>query len=258
MRPRSNSESDLSRLTPRAPKPELFVRQQEPVAVRQHEFQLDLRAYEPGTNNPIHPSRMRSESFDLSLTAFKDEQRVGRLKMSMHRNAGPIPPPDPGDIGVRVQGQRTAYISRIDNFTFDGFNKGVPGVGSTLMNQAEVLAQGMGATKISLHPAKTMFTRQVTREVPNTGFSSLLSKTRKVTETEVRNYDPTGFYEHVGYDRDPVQRRARHAEYMSFGLDPAGADQYARSRTALLSKPISQTTVTRRRAHSLPPVHRDG
>lgn len=108
------------------------------------------------------------------------------------------------------------------------------------MNQAERYAQQFGAHKISLHPASTTFERYV----PRLGIPPWRKETMK--------YDPTGFYQHIGYQHDPVQKQFNR-QIIQGMLPPQQAEEWAESRTALLSKPLK-----RPRASSMPVLPRRG
>ena len=234
-------------------------------------FHYEYTHTEKGSDTPITHQRMRSNSFTTTIDAFHQGKAVGRLRMTTHRNQQQVDPNDP----VRIQGRSTAYVSRIDNFTFDGFNKGVPGVGKGLMNKAEGWAQALDAEKISLTPSDQTFKRQVMVEEPNTGLSSIFSKTKRVPKTETKTVSPVGFYQHVGYGKDPDQVAQKRAEATRINQmtteynqskgknEPMiDVDQYAQQRSELMSKPlfhdvqrqvVQTTLVTRPRSKSLPP-----
>lgn len=239
----------------------IFKTVHEPIPLQpvDHPFTLQVKHSEKGTSNPITAQRMRSNSFDTTIKAFQDTQEVGGLHMTTHRNQQPVDFQNRDNVGKLVQGKTTSYIDRIDNFTFDGFNKGVSGVGKTLMSEAEKWAQFSEAEKISLTPAPTTYTRNVQKEVPNTGMFSFLKPTKMVTQQESKTYDPTGFYQHVGYGKDPIQKEAQRNEAAQINTilaqgnhQPIDVEEYADTRTALLSKPLFQD-VQRKRSNSLPP-----
>lgn len=197
-----------------------------PIQRKPHGFQL--RATMP-------PPLARRNSFNMSISAHQGNKTLGSVSMTIHRNRGPVHEEDTSQIGRRVHGRTTAYIPSLHNDTFDGFNRGVSGVGSALMSSAEHVAQRwFGAHKISLHPASTTFERTV----PRIGFPPWEKQTRK--------YDPTGFYQHIGYARDPMQKAAN-KRIIGNMLPPHEAEQWAESRTAMMSKPLR-----RPRAMSLP------
>lgn len=227
---------------------------------------LNFKHTEKGSSDPITAQRMRSNSFDTTISAFHDVgnhiQQVGQLRMTVHQNHNPDLS-DFDNIGKLVPNVKTAYVSRIDNFTFDGFNKGLPGVGKTLMNSAEHWAQTSGAEKLSLTPAPSTFTRNVQQQVPREGLLSKFSPMKTVTVPERKNYDPTSFYQHIGYGKDPVQRQIRANEARKLNKilpqDKQIDVQAYASRVPLLSKPLFQTVPRtppleqRQRSKSLPP-----
>jgi GNAT superfamily N-acetyltransferase len=191
----------------------------------------------------------RRNSFHMEIGAHHEGKRVGTLQMTFHQNQA-VPEDIPAvDVGRRIPGQPTAYISRIDNHTFDIFNPTtqLKGVGSALMNKAEGQASEFGATKMSLDPAPTVSTRT---EVPHD--NSLLrffGATKKLDTPQREKFDPTPFYEHRGYAKDPMQMEAHRAAFVngmqaSPETENAGwiqemAAQHAQRATGLYSKSLS-------------------
>ncbi|WP_246797025.1 hypothetical protein [Burkholderia perseverans] len=194
----------------------------------------------------------RRNSFHMEIGAHHEGKQVGTLQMTFHQNQA-VPKDVPTvDVGRRIPDQPTAYISRIDNHTFDIFNPTtqIKGVGSALMNKAEGQASEFGATKMSLDPAPTDRTRTQVTEVPHdNSVLRFFGATKKVETQQRATFDPTPFYEHRGYAKDPMQMEA-HREVFINGMkpDPKTGDLeaikemavgYAQRATGLYSKSLS-------------------
>ena len=99
-------------------------------------------------NQTAQQKQRRSNSFETNMTADQNGKKVGELKMSVSDS------------------RKTAAVSSVSNYA----GNELKGVGSKLMNEAEELARGYGATKM---------------------------------ETELTAPDAQGFYRKLGYVPNP-------------------------------------------------------
>lgn len=176
------------------------------------------RAYRDGTREDAQTKRTRSGSFSQELTALHDGRQVGKLVMQFHQNEGykapafDAPGLDVTHFGTRSEKGPTAHVLQVDNTTFDGWNRGVPGVGTALMEAAEHVARGHGAVKMTLEPSPQRFKRIKPQATVPERLKAKFSEDAKRAITETKQIDPTEFYKRRGYDYDRDQLSFRRHE----------------------------------------------
>lgn len=180
--------------------------------------------------------RQRSGSFVQHIDAFEGDKRVGSAKIHHHANDPKFraQSDNPTDSAFLKPGTPATYLSRIDNFTQNEF-KQVKGVGSALMTAVEDRAKEVGSTKVALTPSPGTIKR------PKFGAEdmALIEHDPHVPETskfETISYDPTGFYQKLGYGKDEDERQAHAHQYKDIFTEAKALREVSASKTNNMSK----------------------
>ncbi len=148
-------------------------------------------------------------SFTQTIQAFVGNLHVGSAVIEhfynnpehdkLFVNNAPV---NPDELALRTPNLPTTYLKKMDNFTI-GHLKPVKGVGSGLMAEVETIAKNAKAAKLILLPSQSVIKK------------ALLSKEKmadsSIPESEKFkdiSYDPTGFYTHLGFVKDPQELSA--------------------------------------------------
>lgn len=187
----------------------------------------------PKTLGIFGSGRARSGSFSQSFQAFHGDKLVGSAQIEHHTNNPKyVAFPEaqrPDEMAARTPNLPTTYLSRIDNFTV-GDHQPTKGVGSTLMGHVESTAREAGAQKLTLLPAPGTIKKA---RFPAEQMASM--DIPEHTKFENIKFNPTRFYEHVGFHKDHQEQHALVKQYRGF-IPEEELLAHSEKRTSHMSK----------------------